>query len=518
MPITHKWNGTVLTITSDSGSSSMDLKGAKGDDGARGAQGIKGERGGGALINDNVVSKDEVWSSSAIMDRFAEGFAYEGNPVVCNALPNTPFDITTNIEVKQEGSGTPYPAGGGKNLLDNVVIHNTVWLKDDIELTAGITYTLSVQETAKELYFSNEDGTIDYAAAYNTKSLTYTPEISGIYKLFAKFDKDANLSFNMMLEIGETATAYEPYENIRPIVGMDAVKVVRCGKNLLDNVRYYDNTHTDIKAQYDNPLLLKAGIKYVLSTNNKADGLFFVDAMGDGSLEGQYLLNYQYETAKLEYTPTKDIYCIFVAIFNSGVPDGTTIQLELENATTYEPYKGNTYTMELGQTVYSGSIDWNRGVMVVDREAITLNELTMSYKGSSHNYFEITMPENAATEPDSFISEAYKNVGIAYYSSMPTMATGSLGIFKEDRVWRLKDTRYTSVEELKAESGDIKICYKLAEPQEIQLTPQVIRALSGTNTLYTDATNLLVFGRVDTMATIKALEDRIAALEAAGGE
>lgn len=35
----HSWNGTVLTITSDSGTSSCDLKGEKGDDGVRGAQG-----------------------------------------------------------------------------------------------------------------------------------------------------------------------------------------------------------------------------------------------------------------------------------------------------------------------------------------------------------------------------------------------------------------------------------------------------------------------------------------------
>ena len=43
MPITHSWNGTVLTITSDSGTSSCDLKGAKGDDGARGPQGKAGD-------------------------------------------------------------------------------------------------------------------------------------------------------------------------------------------------------------------------------------------------------------------------------------------------------------------------------------------------------------------------------------------------------------------------------------------------------------------------------------------
>ena len=38
--IKHSWNGTVLTIESDSGISSADLKGAKGDTGIRGAQGV----------------------------------------------------------------------------------------------------------------------------------------------------------------------------------------------------------------------------------------------------------------------------------------------------------------------------------------------------------------------------------------------------------------------------------------------------------------------------------------------
>ena len=40
--ITHSWNGTILTVTSDSGTSSADLKGAKGDTGIRGAQGAAG--------------------------------------------------------------------------------------------------------------------------------------------------------------------------------------------------------------------------------------------------------------------------------------------------------------------------------------------------------------------------------------------------------------------------------------------------------------------------------------------
>ena len=44
---THEWNGTVLTITSASGTSSADLKGEKGEQGIQGEQGEKGEKGEG---------------------------------------------------------------------------------------------------------------------------------------------------------------------------------------------------------------------------------------------------------------------------------------------------------------------------------------------------------------------------------------------------------------------------------------------------------------------------------------
>lgn len=42
---THSWNGTTLTVTSASGTSSVNLKGDKGDTGAKGEQGIQGEKG-----------------------------------------------------------------------------------------------------------------------------------------------------------------------------------------------------------------------------------------------------------------------------------------------------------------------------------------------------------------------------------------------------------------------------------------------------------------------------------------
>ena len=55
--ITHEWNGTVLTVTSDSGTSSADLKGEKGDMGVRGPQGVAG---GAAVDLSDFYTKAEV--------------------------------------------------------------------------------------------------------------------------------------------------------------------------------------------------------------------------------------------------------------------------------------------------------------------------------------------------------------------------------------------------------------------------------------------------------------------------
>jgi hypothetical protein len=60
--IKHSWNGTVLTITSDSGTSSADLKGEKGDTGIRGAQGVAG------IIVDNATGEDIVANTKEYVD------------------------------------------------------------------------------------------------------------------------------------------------------------------------------------------------------------------------------------------------------------------------------------------------------------------------------------------------------------------------------------------------------------------------------------------------------------------
>ena len=66
--ITHEWTGTILTITSDSGTSSVDLKGGKGDTGPRGAQGPAG-----VIVNpDGTIDMSQYATETYVNQKIAE--------------------------------------------------------------------------------------------------------------------------------------------------------------------------------------------------------------------------------------------------------------------------------------------------------------------------------------------------------------------------------------------------------------------------------------------------------------
>lgn len=89
MSITHSWNGTVLTITTDAGTSSADLKG---DTGCRGPQGPHG------VVYDaegNIVMEGfatEQYVNDLLKDIELEGYATE--VYVDNAVSNVKVDLT----------------------------------------------------------------------------------------------------------------------------------------------------------------------------------------------------------------------------------------------------------------------------------------------------------------------------------------------------------------------------------------------------------------------------------------
>lgn len=70
-----------------------------------------------AEIDDTTVGPD-AWSSKHIVDMLCPPISETGNPVQCYPVVGYPLGVKAKWEPVQEGSGTPYPAGGGPNLLD----------------------------------------------------------------------------------------------------------------------------------------------------------------------------------------------------------------------------------------------------------------------------------------------------------------------------------------------------------------------------------------------------------------
>ena len=189
-------------------------------------------------------------------------------------------------------------------------------------------------------------------------------------------------------------------------------------------------------------------------------------------------------------------------------------------ATVYEPYQGNTYTSEFGQTVYGGTLDWNTGVLTVDKAFVEYdgsadeNWRTQVTVTSGYRIFRI-LPGDA--EPNTGASNVAYAVANMYKAVSPNGAylkTTGICVNQNELMIYDADRATLTVDEWKAWLSEhpVQIVYKLATPTTIQLTPQEIKQLQGVNTLYGDG-SISMTGRADKAL---ALEARIAALEAAG--
>lgn len=244
--ITHEWNGSILTITSDSGTSSADLKGIKGDKGERGARGLVGARGGGALIEDGIISDETTWSSAAIMDNFAEKMYIEGNPIQGYPIPNYPLHIIT--EIKGDGVENIKLVRCGKNLIStnansgnsgSITYTNnrdgsftitgtadkaiSVILSDlnvsPIYIGAGATITQSITMVNGSMgncvvvpAVKNTEGEIKYNYLTNNQTRKADDNYTfNTYTLYIPANEVCDFTFKVQLEVGAIATTYEPY-------------------------------------------------------------------------------------------------------------------------------------------------------------------------------------------------------------------------------------------------------------------------------------------------------------------
>lgn len=204
------------------------------------------------LTTDDQSIGKNPWSSKQIVDALCPEFTENGNPVTCYPVENYPLDIVVGWKPIQEGSGNPYPAGCGPNLLDisrctafeNKPYGLHIVIDDDIIKIDGVPNGEVINE-----------GEHQFAVAYTTQTelqgkgykVTAFAEKGIVYRAWGLRTADepflaiaarltpgvnTDIQFRLMVSKSEP-TAYYPYENIRPIHGRDNVTIKRCGENVL---------------------------------------------------------------------------------------------------------------------------------------------------------------------------------------------------------------------------------------------------------------------------------------------
>ena len=181
----------------------------------------------------------------------------------------------------------------------------------------------------------------------------------------------------------------------------------------------------------------------------------------------------------------------------------------------------NTYDIALPETVYNGTVDVVTGEGEKIWNAFIFNgtETWKLYSASGRQFFECPYTD------ETLKSEAVGSVIIAKRTQI--MSHYVIGNpYSEDVdyagwvYWassgggtRIRDSRFATVEDWKAylaaqyaAGTPVTIVYQLATPEPISVTPQVIPALPGTNTLYTDGDSLEVSGRRDLLYTLQTMQ------------
>ena len=179
-----------------------------------------------------------------------------------------------------------------------------------------------------------------------------------------------------------------------------------------------------------------------------------------------------------------------------------------------------TFTTDLGQEVYGGHLNWNTGVLTIEwyfEEIDGVNKkFGNRYAWDNIVQYPVTMQygQSSALEGN-IICSHFVNRNSTADKSCYSYEGGNKDIIVSMYDFATLEEANAWLVEQKSNGTPLTFCYEMYEPITIQLTPQDIIALSGTNILSSNTGITEVTGRANPVAIINNLQDRIAALEAA---
>lgn len=197
------------------------------------------------------------------------------------------------------------------------------------------------------------------------------------------------------------------------------------------------------------------------------------------------------------------------------------IQLEIGSpATTYEPYENicpisghtevgilgtngkedtdpdyvisNDITIHFGQTVYGATLDVGRGLLVVDKIARNINDAVFGTWRVHATYNTIYVTD--ASTIDKAIG--LKNIFGSCYSTSDATSVANIqngevrGHASNNNIYIRDDNFVNDANSFVTNRGNQQLCYELATPITIEVTPHQIALLDGVNNISTDGTTI----------------------------
>ena len=276
--------------------------------------------------------------------------------------------------------------------------------------------------------------------------------------------------------------------NVRAISGFDNVEIVRSGKNIWneqwevgtinDTTGLPVSSTTQIRSK--NFCSCKGGITYYIcvGTNNDIRVCWYDKNQ-----------NYISQTGNISNaTATSPVNALYFKIRSTnayGAEYKNDIGINYPStATTYEQYKGTTYTISLGSTVYGGTLDVTKGILTVDKTCVTLDPSATWIKNA-----EITASNSFTSQP--FFTNYKREDGLCSHFGVVSSISATEGIYfgSNINIFTPLSLELDTVEKFTQwiTGKNIQVLYSLLTPVVVQLTPTEVVSLLGENNIYANS-------------------------------
>lgn len=316
-------------------------------------------------------------------------------------------------------------------------------------------------------------------------------------------------------------------DNIRPIKGRGSVTVERCGENLLDVARIFPDKRTYDAVSFTNNkdgtitvdgITTRTAYFNSLNTFFLPAGTYTICAMSNTRMsvlrtsDRATLASSQagkFRTFTLAKNEVCDCFIACDGTFSNEVIRPCIVQGVVD--TGWTQFHGDIYDLTLPSTIYGGTVDAVTGEGQETWKLLTLDGTTNKFSGDTTYW---NLPRNSAIGVgDWYLNNIYSSHFLNVFggNAMGNFIYTTTAIMT--RYFQNADALNAYLAAQYAAGTPVQVCYKLKTPTSFTATgAQPIPALSGVNTLMTDADSATVTGRADPIKRITDLEDAVASM------